>query len=82
MTLAYRKGAMNEADPLSRRPDFVPQATVPLLWDGEVPSYRELRRKSQSMLEDAQLNLLTDHALRLSHELADLIRKGYSQNSL
>jgi hypothetical protein len=46
MTLAYCKGAMNEADPLSRRPDFVLQATVPLLWDGEVPSYRELRRKS------------------------------------
>jgi hypothetical protein len=24
MTLAYRKGALNEVDPLSRRPDFVP----------------------------------------------------------
>jgi hypothetical protein len=23
MTLAYRKGAQNEVDPLSRRPDFV-----------------------------------------------------------
>jgi hypothetical protein len=46
MTLAYRKGAMNEADPLSRRPNFVPHATIPLFWDGEVPSYRELRRKS------------------------------------
>jgi hypothetical protein len=23
MTLAYRKGALNEDDPLSRRPDFV-----------------------------------------------------------
>jgi hypothetical protein len=38
MTLAYRKGALNEADPLSRRPDFVLQATFPLFWDGEVPS--------------------------------------------
>jgi hypothetical protein len=47
MTLAYRKGALNETNPLSRRPDFVPQANVPLLWDGEVPSDRELRRKSQ-----------------------------------
>jgi hypothetical protein len=37
MTLAYRKGALNEADPLSRRLDFVPQATVPLFWDGDVP---------------------------------------------
>jgi hypothetical protein len=46
MTLAYRKGSMNEADPLSRRPYFVPHATVPLLWDGKVPSDRELRRKS------------------------------------
>jgi hypothetical protein len=36
MTLAYRKGAMNEADPLSRRPDVVHQATCPKLWDGEV----------------------------------------------
>jgi hypothetical protein len=37
MTLAYRTGALNEADPLSRRPDFVPHAIVPLSWDGEVP---------------------------------------------
>jgi hypothetical protein len=56
MTLAYRKGALNEADPLSRRPDFVPHATAPLFWDGEVPSDRELRRKSKLMLDDAQLN--------------------------
>ena len=82
MTLAYRKGALNEAGPLSRRPDFVPQATVPLRgWDGEVPSDRELRRKSQLLFEDAQLNLLTVNALQLSHEFADLIREGYSQDS-
>jgi hypothetical protein len=30
MTLAYRKGALNEAYPLSRRSYFVPMATVPL----------------------------------------------------
>jgi hypothetical protein len=29
MTLAYRKGALNETDPLSLRPNFVPQATFP-----------------------------------------------------
>jgi hypothetical protein len=81
MTLAYRKGVVNEADPLSRRPDFVPHATVPLCWDGEVPSNRELRRKSQPLLEDAQLNLLTVNALQLSLEFADLIREGYSQDS-
>jgi hypothetical protein len=53
MTLAYRKGALNEVDPLSRRPNFVPQATVPLFWDGEVPSNRELRRKSERVFKDA-----------------------------
>jgi hypothetical protein len=53
MTLAYRKGALNASDPLSRRPNFVPQATVPLFWNDEVPSDRELRRKSQLVFEDA-----------------------------
>jgi hypothetical protein len=42
MTLAYRKGALNEVDPLSRRPDFVPHAIVPLFWDGEVPTFRQI----------------------------------------
>jgi hypothetical protein len=37
ITLAYRKGALDEAHPLSRRPDFVPHPTVQLFWDGEVP---------------------------------------------
>jgi hypothetical protein len=81
MTLAYRKGALNEADPSSRRPYFVPQATIPLFWDGEVPSDQELRRKSQLLFEDAHLNLLIVNALQLSHEFADLIREGYSQDS-
>jgi hypothetical protein len=81
MTLAYRKGALNEADPLSRRPDFVPHATVPLFWYGEVPPYRELRRKSQLLFGDAQLNLLIVNALQLSHEFVDLIPEGYSQDS-
>ena len=72
---------MNEAHPLSRRPDFVPHATTPLFWDGEVPSDRELRRKSQLLFEDAQLNSLTVDALQLSPEFADLIREGFSQDS-
>jgi hypothetical protein len=33
------------------------------------------------MLEDAHLNLFTINASQLSHELADLIREGYSQDS-
>jgi hypothetical protein len=81
MTLAYRKGTLSEVGPLSRRPDFVPEATVPLFWDGEVPSDRELRRKSQVLFEDAQLKLLTINALQLSPKFADLIREGYSQDS-
>jgi hypothetical protein len=80
MTLAYRKGALNEPDPLSWRPYFLPKATVPLFWDDEVPSNRELRRKFQLLFEDAQLNLLTVNALQLSPEFADLIREGYSQD--
>jgi hypothetical protein len=82
MTLAYRKGTLNEAYPLSRRSNFVPQATIPLFWDGEAPSDRELRRKSQLLFEDAQLNLLTVNAVQLSPEFADLIREGYSHVSL
>jgi hypothetical protein len=81
MTLAYRKGALNKADPLSRRPDFVPHATVPFLGDGEVPSDRELRRKSQLLIEDAHLNFMTVNALQLSPKFAYLICEGYSQDS-
>jgi hypothetical protein len=81
MTLAYRKGAMNEADPSSRRPDFVPHATIPLFWDGEVPSDEELRRKSQPLLEDAQFNVIIVSALRQSLECAYLTREGYSKAS-
>jgi hypothetical protein len=81
MTLVYRKGALSEADPLSRRPDFVPQSTVPLFWDGEVPSDRELRRKFQLLLEDAQFNLMAVISLQVSHKFADLIREGYSPYS-
>jgi hypothetical protein len=47
----------------------------------EVPSYADLRRMSQPLLEDAQLNLLILNALRLSLEFADLICDGYSQDS-
>jgi hypothetical protein len=65
MTLAYRKGAPNEVDPMSRRPNFVNHAMVPLFWDEEVSSDEKLRRKSQSLLEDAQLNVMTINALRL-----------------
>jgi hypothetical protein len=81
MTLAYRKGAMNKHNPLSRRRDFKPQATFPLSLDGEVPSDTYFRFKSQPLVEDAHLNSMTVNALRLSLEFAYPIRKGYSQDS-
>jgi hypothetical protein len=80
-TLAYRKGALSEAYLLSRRPDIVPWATVPLFWESKVPSDEDLRRKSHPLLEDEPLTSVTVNALRLSHEFADLIREGYSQDS-
>ena len=36
MKLLYRKGSANEADPVSRRPDF-----YSIWWDGEVPNEPE-----------------------------------------
>jgi hypothetical protein len=81
MTLAYHKRAMDEANPLGRRLDFEPHATFPLFCDGEVPSNSGLRRESQSLLDDAHLNSMTVKALRLSHEFADFIRKGYTPKS-
>jgi hypothetical protein len=65
VTLGYRKGALNEVHPFSRRLDFVPHATVPLFWDGEVPSYTYLRWKSKPLFNDAQLNPIVVNALRL-----------------
>jgi hypothetical protein len=79
MTLAYRKGALNGANPLSWRLDSVPQATALLFWNGEFMSYTKLQRKSQPLSEDALSNLVIINVLRLSHELADLVREGYSQ---
>jgi hypothetical protein len=75
MMLTCRRGALDEADPLSRRHDTVPHATFSLFWDGN------LRWKSQSWLKDPQFNLLTLIAMRLSHDFADLIRDGYSLDS-
>jgi hypothetical protein len=40
MTLVHRKGALNEADPLSRRPDFVPHAIIPLFG---MASFRQIK---------------------------------------
>jgi hypothetical protein len=51
MSFVYPNGAQNEVDPLiSRRIDFVAYATVPIFWDGEVPSNADLRWNSQPLL--------------------------------
>jgi hypothetical protein len=81
ISLAHRKRALNKADPLSRSLDFVPQAKAPLFWNGEASSHADIRRKSRRLLEDAPLTSMTLNALRLSHELSDLVREGYSQDS-
>jgi hypothetical protein len=36
VTVAYRKGSRNEADPLSRRADVYAQDTLPMSLDGDV----------------------------------------------
>lgn len=36
ISLAYRKGKSNEADPMSRRPDFKPSCHGGLYWTGDV----------------------------------------------
>jgi hypothetical protein len=61
--------------------DEPPPSTTPLLWDGDVPSNAYLRRKSHPMLHDEQLNSRIVNALRLSHELVDLIREEYPHDS-
>jgi hypothetical protein len=61
--------------------ETIPHATVPLLWDGGVPSHSDLRRKSKPLLEGADLNLMNVSALRLSPQFADLVRDGYSLDS-
>jgi hypothetical protein len=61
--------------------DFVSKATILLFLDGEVPSKEKLRRTSQSLLEDAQLNLMSVIALRLSPEFDNFIREGYCHDS-
>jgi hypothetical protein len=81
MTLAYRKGALNEAYTLRQRPNLVPYAKVLLFGDGEVPSHAKSRLKSEPLLKDAQLNLMIINVLRLSLEFVDFVRKGYSQDS-
>jgi hypothetical protein len=49
MTLAYRKGTKNKADPLGRRANFKSQPSLPLLWDGDVSSHG-LHPRVQSQL--------------------------------
>jgi hypothetical protein len=76
MTFSFRKGAMNKAESLSRRHDFIPQAKFSWLWDDEVSSFADLQRKSQPWLGAAVFNLMIVNALQLSTEVADLNREG------
>ena len=41
LTLVYRKGSMNEADPISRRSDFCAILLARSYWDGNVPEGKQ-----------------------------------------
>ena len=42
LTLVYRKGSMNEADPISRRSDFCAILLARSYWDGNVPEGKQV----------------------------------------
>jgi hypothetical protein len=60
MTLANRKGAMNEANPLRPRPNLVPHDTIPLFWDGEVQRDANLQPKSKPFFNKRAIIALTN----------------------
>jgi hypothetical protein len=46
VTLAYRKGSINQSNSLSRQVDFYTQANFPLFWDIDVPQSGNHRKQS------------------------------------
>jgi hypothetical protein len=92
MTLAYREGSNDKADPLSRRVDVYAQAKFPLFKDGDVP--HSVNHQEQSMLPssydalmalqclDADLISLTGDVLHLYSELSEMVRLGYAKDSI
>jgi hypothetical protein len=60
----------------------VPQSTIILFWVDEVPSEdNNLRRNSQSLLNDAHLHSMSFDKLRMISEVTDLIREGHFKYS-
>jgi hypothetical protein len=83
---------MNEADSLSRRADFDAQTSLTLFRDGEVP--QSVNPPEQSLLSrnhgapmaseqlDANFSSLAAHVLQLYPELREMVRLGYTKDSL
>jgi hypothetical protein len=82
MTLAHRKIALNEVDPLSRRPDFVPLCHISIImgWRGSV-RYR-FTTEVRAAVRRREVKSTNVNALRLSLEFDYLVREGYSRDSL
>ena len=62
MKIVYRKGSANEADPVSRRPDF-----YSIWWDGEVPE-----------LESAQFFALDAVSVSIDEAVCQQLKDGYA----
>lgn len=67
MTIVYRKGTANEADPVSRRPDF-----YSIWWDGEVPRINDVD-------DEALLLALTADDISVDEEFGLKLKEEYKK---
>ena len=81
ISLAYRKGKWNEADPLSRRPDFKPISFGGLYWTGDVPDAAGTLLCTHHPYRAAELSTLTANTLSLDNDFLDSIKTGYVADS-
>lgn len=77
ISLAYRKGKWNEADPLSRRPDFRPLSFGGIYWTGDVPDTHECMQSPQN----AVLSTMHASKLMIDDDILDSIKVGYGADS-
>ena len=77
MRILYRKGILSEADPVSRRPDFLPIDNLympdeSLLWDGKVHGI------DTNGNNPALLALSTLEALKVDNDFLSILKGAYS----
>mmetsp|Transcript_32607 Transcript_32607/g.82239 ORF Transcript_32607/g.82239 Transcript_32607/m.82239 type:complete len:736 (-) Transcript_32607:576-2783(-) len=80
ISLAHRKGKWNEADPLSRRPDFKPIGFGGLYWTGDVPDAAE-SLVSEHRPCTAVLSAVSASSLSLDDNILHLIKAGYAEDA-